>query len=86
MKRSEDVAGLEKRIRVLQDDEKKVVAYTKWSAIVGHLMPGGSKVAKISIVPRGERIRLYTSLPTEERFLNSKEELKGQIYHFLEED
>ena len=48
------VAGLEKKSRVLQDDEKKVVAYHEVGhAIVGHLMPGGSKVAKISIVPRG---------------------------------
>jgi cell division protease FtsH len=48
------VAGLEKKGRVLQDDEKKVVAYHEVGhAIVGHLMPGGSKVAKISIVPRG---------------------------------
>ena len=43
------VAGLEKKSRVLQDDEKKVVAYHEVGhAIVGHLMPGGSKVAKIS--------------------------------------
>ena len=48
------VAGLEKKSRVLQPDEKKVVAYHEVGhAIVGHLMPGGSKVAKISIVPRG---------------------------------
>ena len=37
------VAGLEKKSRVLQDDEKKVVAYEVGHAIVGHLMPGGQK-------------------------------------------
>ena len=79
------VAGLEKKSRVLQDDEKKVVAYHEVGhAIVGHLMPGGSKVAKISIVPRGMSALGYTlQLPTEERFLNSKEELKGQIATLL---
>ena len=47
-------------------------------------MPGGSKVAKISIVPRGMSALGYTlQLPTEERFLNSKEELKGQIATLL---
>ena len=78
------VAGLEKS-RVLQDDEKKVVAYHEVGhAIVGHLMPGGSKVAKISIVPRGMSALGYTlQLPTEERFLNSKEELQGQIATLL---
>merc|ERR1712070_467406 len=79
------VAGLEKKSRVLQDDEKKVVAYHEVGhAIVGHLIPGGSKVAKISIVPRGMSALGYTlQLPTEERFLNSKEELKGQIATLL---
>ena len=79
------VAGLEKKSRVLQADEKKIVAYHEVGhAIVGHLMPGGSKVAKISIVPRGMSALGYTlQLPTEERFLNSKEELQGQIATLL---
>ena len=79
------VAGLEKKSRVLQDDEKKGGAYHEVGhAIVGHLMPGGSKVAKISIVPRGMSALGYTlQLPTEERFLNSKEELQGQIATLL---
>jgi cell division protease FtsH len=79
------VAGLEKKSRVLQPDEKKVVAYHEVGhAIVGHLMPGGSKVAKISIVPRGMSALGYTlQLPTEERFLNSKQDLEGQIATLL---
>ncbi|MGC6482751.1 MAG: ATP-dependent zinc metalloprotease FtsH [Synechococcus sp.] len=79
------VAGLQKKSRVLQDDEKKVVAYHEVGhAIVGHLMPGGSKVAKISIVPRGMSALGYTlQLPTEERFLNSREDLQGQIATLL---
>ncbi|MEJ6585498.1 MAG: ATP-dependent zinc metalloprotease FtsH [Synechococcus sp. ArSW.bin.68] len=79
------VAGLEKKSRVMQDDEKKVVAFHEVGhAIVGHLMPGGSKVAKISIVPRGMSALGYTlQLPTEERFLNSREDLEGQIATLL---
>ncbi len=79
------VAGLEKKSRVLQQDEKKIVAYHEVGhAIVGHLMPGGSKVAKISIVPRGMSALGYTlQLPTEERFLNSKQDLEGQIATLL---
>ena len=79
------VAGLEKKSRVMQPDEKKVVAYHEVGhAIVGHLMPGGSKVAKISIVPRGMSALGYTlQLPTEERFLNSKQDLEGQIATLL---
>ncbi|MFL0742260.1 MAG: ATP-dependent zinc metalloprotease FtsH [Prochlorococcus sp.] len=79
------VAGLEKKSRVMQEDEKQVVAYHEVGhAIVGHLMPGGSKVAKISIVPRGMSALGYTlQLPTEERFLSSKQDLEGQIATLL---
>nr|AUG32287.1 cell division protein ftsH [Paulinella longichromatophora] len=79
------IAGLEKKSRVLQDDEKRIVAYHEVGhAIVGHLMPGGSKIAKISIIPRGMSALGYTlQLPTEERFLNSKEDLEGQIATLL---
>ncbi|HGY5556501.1 MAG TPA: cell division protein FtsH, partial [Prochlorococcus sp.] len=77
--------GLEKKSRVMQEDEKQVVAYHEVGhAIVGHLMPGGSKVAKISIVPRGMSALGYTlQLPTEERFLSSKQDLEGQIATLL---
>ena len=79
------VAGLEKRSRVLAEDEKRIVAYHEVGhAIVGHLVPGGSKVAKISIVPRGMSALGYTlQLPTEDRFLNSREDLQGQITTLL---
>ena len=41
-------------------------------------------MAKISIVPRGMSALGYTlQLPTEERFLNSKEDLEGQIATLL---
>jgi cell division protease FtsH len=48
------IAGLEKRSRVLTTLEKQTVAYHEVGhALVGALMPGGNKVSKISIVPRG---------------------------------
>jgi cell division protease FtsH len=79
------VAGLEKKSRVLNEKEKKIVAYHEVGhAIVGALMPGGSKVAKISIVPRGMAALGYTlQLPTEDRFLMDEGELRGQIATLL---
>ncbi|MFN3927317.1 MAG: ATP-dependent zinc metalloprotease FtsH [Pseudanabaenaceae cyanobacterium] len=79
------VAGLEKKSRVLSDKEKKIVAYHEVGhAIVGSLMPGTSKVEKISIVPRGMAALGYTlQLPTEDKFLSSKEELEAQIATLL---
>ncbi len=79
------VAGLEKKSRVLSDKEKKIVAYHEVGhALVGAIMPGGGKVAKISIVPRGMAALGYTlQMPTEDRFLMSESELKDQIATLL---
>ena len=79
------VAGLEKKSRVLNDKEKKIVAYHEVGhAMVGALMEGGGQVEKISIIPRGMAALGYTlQLPTEDRFLRSAEELKGQIATLL---
>jgi cell division protease FtsH len=79
------VAGLEKKSRVLNDKEKKIVAYHEVGhAMVGAVMPGTSKVEKISIVPRGMAALGYTlQLPTEDRFLMSEAELHGQIATLL---
>ncbi|ELR97269.1 ATP-dependent zinc metalloprotease FtsH [Gloeocapsa sp. PCC 73106] len=79
------VAGLEKKGRVLNEKEKKIVAYHEVGhAIVGTVLPGGGKVAKISIVPRGMAALGYTlQLPTEDRFLLDESELKAQIATLL---
>jgi cell division protease FtsH len=79
------VAGLEKKSRVLNEKEKKIVAYHEVGhALVGALMPGSGRVEKISIVPRGMAALGYTlQLPTEDRFLMDEAELRGQIATML---
>jgi cell division protease FtsH len=79
------VAGLEKKSRVLNEKEKKIVAYHEVGhALVGSVMGGGGRVEKISIVPRGMAALGYTlQLPTEDRFLMSESELQGQIATLL---
>ncbi len=79
------VAGLEKKSRVLNDKEKKIVAYHEVGhAMVAYLMPGSGRVEKISIIPRGMAALGYTlQLPTEDRFLMDESELRGQIATLL---
>ena len=79
------VAGLEKRSRILTKQERNIVAYHEVGhALVGALMPGGSKVSKISIVPRGRGALGYTmQTPEEDRFLMLEDELRGQIATLL---
>jgi cell division protease FtsH len=79
------IAGLEKKSRVLSEKEKKVVAYHEVGhALIGAVMPGGGRVEKISIVPRGLSALGYTlKLPTEDRFLMTEQEFKEQITMLL---
>lgn len=79
------VAGLEKRSRVLTPTERQTVAYHEVGhALVGALMPGSGKVAKISIVPRGMSALGYTlQTPEEDRFLLIEDELRGKIATLL---
>ncbi|MEM9904429.1 MAG: ATP-dependent zinc metalloprotease FtsH, partial [Cyanobacteria bacterium P01_D01_bin.44] len=79
------VAGLERKSRVLNPEEKRVVAYHEVGhAIIGSIMPGAHKVEKISIVPRGVGALGYTlQLPEEDRFLMAEDELRGRIATLL---
>src|SRR5262249_31916514 len=48
------VAGLEKRNRLLNPKERKIVAYHEMGhALVALSLPGTDKVHKVSIIPRG---------------------------------
>jgi len=75
------VAGLEKKSRVMNPKERRTVAYHE----VGHALTaafteGADPVRKVSIVPRGLGALGYTlQLPTEDRFVLTRDELLGQI-------
>ncbi len=79
------LTGLEKKSRVLNEIEKKTVAYHEVGhAIIGSLMPGTDTVEKISIVPRGVGALGYTlQLPEEDRFLMIEDEIRGRIATLL---
>ena len=71
------VAGLERKSRVLNDKERRVVAYHEAGhAIVGELLEEANPVQKISIIPRGVGALGYTiNMPTEDRYLMTRGEL-----------
>ena len=75
------VAGLEKRNRLINDKERTIVAYHEAGhAIVAERVPTADPVHKISIIPRGVAALGYTQqLPTEDRYLLTKQELMDRI-------
>jgi cell division protease FtsH len=79
------VAGLEKKNRLINSEEKEIVAYHELGhAIVAMALPGTDPVQKISIIPRGIAALGYTmQVPTEDRFLMRKTELNNRIATLL---
>jgi len=75
------VAGLEKKNRLLNPEERKVVAYHEMGhALVAMSTPGSDPVHKISIIPRGVGALGYTiQRPTEDRFLMTRAELENKM-------
>ena len=74
-------AGLEKKSRVMHEDEKIRVAYHEAGhAIVAAALPNTDPVHKVSIIPRGLAALGYTMhRPREERYLQTKSELESQM-------
>ncbi|TXH04478.1 MAG: ATP-dependent metallopeptidase FtsH/Yme1/Tma family protein [Nevskiaceae bacterium] len=75
------VAGLEKKNRLLNPEERRVVAYHELGhAFVALSLDGGDAVHKVSIIPRGIGALGYTiRRPTEDRYLMSREELENRM-------
>jgi cell division protease FtsH len=75
------IAGLEKKNRLINKQEREIVAYHEVGhALVALSLPGTDPVRKISIIPRGVAALGYTiQVPTEDRFLMSKSELLNKI-------
>jgi cell division protease FtsH len=75
------IAGLEKKNRLINAKERRIVAYHEAGhAIVAERVPTADPVHKISIIPRGVAALGYTQqLPTEDRYLLTKQELMDRI-------
>jgi cell division protease FtsH len=79
------VAGLEKRNRLLNPLERRVVAYHELGhAMVALALPGTETVHKVSIIPHGVGALGYTiQRPTEDRYLMTRAELEHKMSGLL---
>jgi cell division protease FtsH len=75
------VAGLEKRNRLLNPLERRIVAYHEMGhALVARAIPGSDSVHKISIIPRGIGALGYTiQRPTDDRYVMTRAELENKM-------
>ncbi len=78
------VAGPERRTRVLSTREKRIIAYHESGhALVGHLLAGTDPIHKVSIMARGRALGWTLALPTEDRVLRSRSELRDTLAMLL---
>jgi cell division protease FtsH len=75
------LAGPEKRKRILNPQERRIVAFHEMGhAIVAMALPKVDPVKKVSIVPRGVGALGYTmQMPTEDRYLMTRAELVDRM-------
>ena len=78
-------AGLEKKQRIIHEDEKQRVAYHESGhALVAYSLPNTDPVHKVSIIPRGLAALGYTmQRPEDDRYLMTQGELESRIQVLL---
>jgi cell division protease FtsH len=78
------MAGPEKKTRVMSERERRMIAFHELGhAIVAHALPNTDEVHKISVIPRGRALGYTLTLPEEDKFLMTREELKDELAMML---
>ena len=78
------VGGLERKNKIITDEEKRVIAYHEAGhAVVMHALPTHEPVHRITIVPRGHAGGMTISLPDEDHSYQSKRYMEEQIVSLL---
>ena len=78
------MAGPERKNRVMNEKTRRTIAFHESGhALVGHLLPNADPVHKITIVPRGRALGYTMSIPDEDKFLVSRNEMYDELAVFL---
>jgi cell division protease FtsH len=74
------IGGPERKTRVMSDQEKLVIAYHEGGhTLVGHVLEHADPVHKVSIVARGRSLGWTLSLPTEDRYITTRSQLRHRL-------
>lgn len=74
------IAGPEKKTRVMSEKSKRLTAFHEAGhALISKLLPGQDPVHQVSIIPRGRAGGYTLSLPKDDKFYVSKQEMLEQI-------
>src|SRR4051812_25040979 len=78
------IGGPERKTRLISEGEKRVIAYHEGGhALVGHVLPNADPIHKVSIIPRGRALGWTLALPTEDKYLVRRSELRDDLAMLL---
>ena len=78
------VAGPERKSRIMNDQVRERIAYHEVGhALVGELLPNANPVHKVSILPRGRALGYTMQMPTEDKYLTTRQEFLDDISALL---
>ena len=78
------MAGPERKTRAMSEREKRMIAYHEGGhALVAHVLPNTDPVHKISVIPRGRALGYTLTLPEQDKFLATREELVDELAMLL---
>ncbi|MBI3648022.1 MAG: ATP-dependent metallopeptidase FtsH/Yme1/Tma family protein [Actinobacteria bacterium] len=78
------MAGPERKSRVMDEQEKRLIAYHEGGhALVAHVLPNTNEVHKITVIPRGRALGYTLTLPEQDKFLMTREELRDELAMLL---
>jgi cell division protease FtsH len=74
------MAGPERRSRIMDERERLLIAYHESGhALVAHVLPNTDEVHKITVIPRGRALGYTLTLPEQDRFLMTREQMRDEL-------
>ncbi|MGZ8580477.1 MAG: ATP-dependent zinc metalloprotease FtsH [Actinomycetota bacterium] len=74
------MAGPERKSRIMDEGERRLIAYHEGGhAMVAHVLPNTDEVHKITVIPRGRALGYTLTLPEQDRFLMTREQLRDEL-------
>ncbi len=76
--------GTERRSMIMSDDDKRVTAYHEAGhALVAMVTPHSDPVHKVTIIPRGMALGVTQTLPVEDRYSLTREQMVAMLRHAM---
>jgi cell division protease FtsH len=76
--------GSERKSLIMNDEDKRATAYHEAGhALVAMLTPDSDPVHKVTIIPRGMALGVTQTLPVEDRYSLTRDQIRAQIKHAM---